>query len=110
MISTATRWYDLGTMLQNRAVTFLQLVSRHTIDIVYPPTKAKLHRILHMAGTAMTLAFVLSTWLLSELPTKTKIATDLVVVVAYLTRWQAVVARADKVVDRLPISDSDTPT
>jgi len=88
----------------------LSSAAYEAISIVYPPTRAKLHRILHVAGTAMTLAFVLSTWLLSELQTKTKIETDPVVVVAYLTRRQAVVTKADKVVDRLSISDSDTPT
>jgi len=84
---------------------------RHAAGLVYPPTKAKLHRVLHLAGVLVAGALGVAVWLVtSKLGVTEKITADLGVLVVLLTRWRAAIASVDAAVDKLPIPDDDRPT
>lgn len=80
---------------------------RWVLKLLYPPTKRKLRRLLHVAGTALTVALLVSAWMMERLTLAESVAADLLVLATYLTRWQAVIGRLDQAVDKLPIPEED---
>lgn len=79
------------------------------IELIYPFTKAKLHRALNFAGTPLAAAAVVAVWL-SSIDAGEKIGATIVLVTTYLTRAKDVVRRLDAGVDALPIPADDVPT
>ena len=74
--------------------------------LVWPPTKKKFHRLLHIAGVLATLAIGAAVWLTkSNLSLGEKLGADLVLLVPLLTRWQAIFKSLDVAVDQLPIAN-----
>lgn len=74
------------------------------VALVYPPTKAKFRRLLHIGGALLTLAILIATWL-TKLPLQTRIEVSIGTIMVALTNISAALARAEAVVERLPIPE-----
>jgi hypothetical protein len=81
------------------------------LALVYPPTKVKFRRLLHIGGTAVTLLLGAAVWVVSSnLTTSEKILANVALLIPLLTRWQAIFTALYSVVDKLPIPDGTTVT
>ena len=74
------------------------------IPLVYPPTKAKLRRLLHIGGTLLTLAILVATWA-TQLPLQTQIEVSIGTIIVALTNISAALTKAGAVVEKLPIPE-----
>lgn len=79
------------------------------VALVYPFTKAKLHRALNFAGTLLAAAAVVAVWA-SSIDTGEKVGATVVLVTTFLTRARGAVQKLDAAVDSLPIPADDEPT
>jgi hypothetical protein len=79
------------------------------IGLIYPFTKAKLHRALNFLGTLLTAAAVVAVWA-SSLDLADSIGATLVLVTTFLTQGKKAIAKLDAGVDSLPIPADDEPT
>lgn len=83
------------------------------IGYVYPPTKAKLHRLFHGALVALTIAGSVILWVQGQkfgLSTWNQLEAQMVLFGAFLARASAAVKKLDAVVDQLPIPASEEVT
>lgn len=78
------------------------------LGLVYPLTKAKLHRLSHAAGVVLTAGAMIVVWLMTKLTLSEQIAADLALVAVFFTRWRVALHTVDAVVDELPIPDGDS--
>lgn len=90
-------------------MTKLLAILRKLIGLIYPFTKAKLHRALNFAGTLLAAAAVVAVWL-SSIGAGKKIGATIVLVTTFLTRAKGAIQKLDAAVDSLPIPADDTPT
>jgi hypothetical protein len=74
------------------------------VALIYPPTKAKLRRLLHIGGTLLTLAILVATWA-TQLPLQTQIEVSIGTIVVALTNISAALSKAEAVVEKLPIPE-----
>lgn len=82
------------------------------VGYVYPPTKAKLHRLFHGALAALTVAGSVVLWVRGHkwgFSTWEQFEAQLVLAGAFLAKAGAVVRKLDAVVDQLPIPATDKP-
>jgi len=77
------------------------------VALVYPPTKAKLRRLLHIGGMLLTLAILVATWL-TQLPLQTQIEVSLGTILVALTNISAAFKKAEAVVEKLSIPEGST--
>lgn len=79
------------------------------IGLIYPFTKAKLHRALNFVGTLLAAAAVVAVWL-SSIDTGEKLGATIVLVTTFLTRARGAIAKLEPAIDSLPIPADDEPT
>jgi len=91
----------------------MKRINWHTlVAMIYPPTKAKLHRALHAGLTAVTVAASIVVWLHGQKwgwSFWNQVEAQTVLIGAFLARAKAAFAKLDSVVDELPIPDTDEP-
>jgi hypothetical protein len=74
--------------------------------LVYPPTKAKLHRLLHVTGVAATVGASVAIWVMGRhWALGTQIEAQIALVLAFLTNVKKITVTLDAGVDKLPIPD-----
>jgi ABC-type uncharacterized transport system permease subunit len=79
--------------------------------IVYPPTKAKLHGLVSIVGTAFAAFSIFELWYATlGLSTGGKIGATLGMLTTYAASWNAMRPKLDKVIDGLAIPDGSTIT
>ena len=81
--------------------------------LVYPPTKTKLHRLLHLALSALAVTASVLVWVQGQRwgwSTWNQIEAQAVLLGTYVARAASVFRTIDSVVDKLPIPDGTTVT
>jgi hypothetical protein len=81
-------------------------------SLVYPPTKAKFHRLLHIALTALAVGASVVLWIQGHhwgWSTWDQIEAQAVLLGTFIARAKLIVQRLDKSVDSLPIPDGAAP-
>jgi len=81
------------------------------LALVYPPTKAKLHKLVSYVGTALTLTVIVWSWLVSKhvLTVTEALGVDLTTLTIFLSSWRSVVApKVNAEIDGLDIPDGST--
>jgi hypothetical protein len=72
--------------------------------LLYPPTKAKLHRLLHMVGTIVAAIAIAGPWMLVHgIAWDTALELNAVTVALVLTNLRLAISKLDAGVDGLPI-------
>jgi hypothetical protein len=83
------------------------------VSVLWPPTKAKLHRLVSIAGTLLTLAVCVWAWLVNKhvLTSTQALGVSLGALTVWASSWRSVIApKADKLIDGLDIPDGSTVT
>lgn len=82
---------------------------RKLIGLIYPFTKAKLHRAANFVGTLLAAAAVVAVWV-SSIDTGEKVGATVVLVTTFLTRAKGAIQKLGPAIDALPIPADDEPT
>jgi hypothetical protein len=84
---------------------------KKALAIMWPPTKAKLHGIVSVVGTAFAIFGIFEVWYATlGLSTSGKIGATLGMLTMYSASWNAIRPKLDKTIDGLPIPDGATVT
>jgi hypothetical protein len=76
--------------------------------LIYPPTKRKLHRALHIAGMAVTAALMLAVWTSTKHhPVWKHVAETMTPLVPLLTSWRASIGWAERKIDESELPSGD---
>lgn len=79
------------------------------VGLIYPFTKAKLHRAANFLGTLLAASAVIAVWL-SSIDAGEKIGATIVLLTTFLTNARKAITKLDAAVDSLPIPADDEPT
>jgi hypothetical protein len=84
---------------------------KEALAIMWPPTKAKLHGIVSIVGTAFAIFGIFEVWYATlGLSTSGKIGATLGMLTTYAASWNVLRPKLDKTIDGLPIPDGATVT
>lgn len=84
----------------------LAAIFAYLVGLVWPLSKTKLHRLIHFALTASTVAASVIVWLQGQRwgwSTANQFEAQLFIVGAFIARAREAFKRADAIVDKLPI-------
>lgn len=99
-------------MTRKKVMNFVKVMAGRVRGLLWPVTKAKLHRLLHVSGVVLTGWIMWKIYRLTGnlgLPTDEHIAISLSPLIPLATKWQAVIRWVDRnVVNELPIPDGES--
>lgn len=92
-------------------LTKIKAIAARIADLVYPPTKAKLHRLVTWVGVVFGAVATFEIWAgqLGLTTVKEKLAGQLATITMLAAGWQRARPKVDAAIDSLPIPENEEP-